>query len=101
HTDIAASILRPFVSEANAWMVEKHGILQGYNFFHHLGMDRNLRDQLRASPHFERTERFVERYDNRAFDAARAFLPLEHFQPLVDKVLSAPRRTIYQLAAQP
>src|SRR5690349_12325853 len=28
HPEIAAAILRPFVSEANHWMIEKHGILQ-------------------------------------------------------------------------
>ena len=36
HADIAAAILKPFVSEQNHWMVEQHGIFQGYYFFHHL-----------------------------------------------------------------
>lgn len=40
HADIAAAILKPFVSEQNHWMIEKQGIFQGYYFFHHLGMDR-------------------------------------------------------------
>ena len=26
-------------------MVEHHGIFQGYYFWHHIGMDRNTRDQ--------------------------------------------------------
>src|SRR5262245_19591121 len=69
--DIAAAILKPFVSDANLWMVEKHGIFQGYNLFHHVGMDLNMRDQFRGHPHYERTEKFVQRYDNRAFDARR------------------------------
>src|SRR5713226_9479512 len=30
HPDVSAAILEPFVSEANRWMVEKHGIFQGY-----------------------------------------------------------------------
>jgi len=34
--DIAAAILKPFVSEENHWMVEKHGVFQGYYFFEHL-----------------------------------------------------------------
>jgi len=29
-------------------MVEKHGIFQGYYFFHHIGMDRNVRGQFRT-----------------------------------------------------
>ena len=40
HPDIAAAILKPFVSEENHWIVAQHGIFQGYYFFHHLGLDR-------------------------------------------------------------
>src|SRR5512139_414137 len=43
HADIAAAILKPFVSEQNLWMVEKHALFQGFYFFEHLGLDRNLR----------------------------------------------------------
>src|SRR5690349_16276036 len=50
HSDIAAAIVKPFVSEENHWMVEKHGVFQGYYFFHHIGMDRNLREQFRGHP---------------------------------------------------
>ena len=40
HPSIAAGILKAFVSEANHWMVEHHGIFQGYYFWHHIGLDR-------------------------------------------------------------
>ena len=50
----------PSSRKANHWMVEKHGIFQGYNFFQHINMDRNMREQFRGHPHFERTARFVE-----------------------------------------
>src|SRR4051794_26310040 len=30
HPDIGAAMVKPFVSEQNRWMVEKHGIFQGY-----------------------------------------------------------------------
>jgi predicted HD phosphohydrolase len=95
HADIAAAIVRPFVSEENHWMVEQHAIFQGYYFFHHLGMDRNLRDQFRGHPGFERTARFCELYDGPAFDPAGETLPLEHFEPMVRRLFEAPRQTIY------
>jgi predicted HD phosphohydrolase len=101
HPDIAAAFLRPFVSDENHWMVEKHGVFQGYNFFHHIGMDRNLRDGLRDHPSYDRTARFVERYDNPAFDAARACLPLDAFAPIVDRVFAKPRRTLYEPGRAP
>ena len=58
HPAIAAAMLKPFVSEANHFLVENHGIFQGYYFWHHLGMDRNTRDQFSDSPHYEYTEEF-------------------------------------------
>ena len=95
HAEVAAAIVKPFVSEANHWMVEKHGIFQGYFFFHHLGMDRNLRDQFRGHPWFERTAAFCELYDGPAFDPRGEALPLDFFEPMVRRVFAAPKRTIY------
>ena len=95
HPDIAASILQPFVSEQNHWMVAKHGIFQGYYFFHHLGMDRNMRDGLRDHPHFEYTAEFCEKYDQTAFDPNYESMPLEAFEPMVIKLFQAPKNSIY------
>jgi len=99
HADIAAAVLKPFVSEANHWMLEKHGIFQGYYFFDHLGMDRDAREQFRGHPWFDRTARFCELYDGPAFDPQGEMLALEHFEPMVRRVLAAPRQTIYSAAA--
>jgi len=95
HPDIAAAILKPFVSEANHWMVEKHGLFQGYYFFHYLGMDRNVREQFRGHPNFDRTAEFCEKYDQAAFDPDYDSMPLSAFEPMVMKLLSAPRSSVY------
>jgi predicted HD phosphohydrolase len=95
HADIGGAILKPFVSEENHWMVEKHGIFQGYYFFHHLGMDRNMREKFRGHPAFERTALFCERYDGPAFRPEGETLPLEFFEPMVRRVFAAPKRTLY------
>ena len=96
HPDIAAAILKPFVSEANHWMVEKHGIFQGYHFFQHVGMDPNMREQFRGHPHFERTERFIDLYDGPAFDPAMECYPVEMFEPMVRRVFLSPKNSIYR-----
>lgn len=96
HPDIAAAILKPFVSEENLWMVQNHGIFQGYYFFHHIGLDKNMRDQFKGHPHFERTAEFCELYDNPAFDSKAETLPISEFEPLVRRVLARPRNTIYK-----
>jgi len=96
HPDIGAAILKPFVSEENHWMVQHHGIFQGYYFFQHLGMDRNMREQFRNHPCFERTEEFCARYDGPAFDRNAETLPLQFFEPMLRRVLAQPRNSIYR-----
>ena len=83
HPAIGAAVLKPFVSEANHWMVEHHGIFQGYYFWHYIGLDKNAREEYRDSPYFTYTEEFCAKYDQTAFDADYKSEPLEHFEPLV------------------
>lgn len=96
HPDIAAAILKPFVSAENLVMVEKHGIFQGYYFFHHLGMDRNLRDQFAGEAFYDRTLEFCEKYDAPAFDPDYDTLTLEFFEPMLRRVMARPKNTIYK-----
>ncbi|WP_395700035.1 HD domain-containing protein [Aquabacterium sp.] len=98
HFDIAAAILKPFVSEENLWMVQHHGIFQGYYFFHHIGLDRNLREQFRGHPHFTRTEEFCALYDNPAFDPKAETLPITEFEPMVRRVFGQVRQSVYKSA---
>ena len=100
HPDIAAAILKPFVSDANLWMVQNHGIFQGYNFFHHIGMYRNMRDMFSGHPHYERTAEFIALYDNPAFDAAGEILPLDVFEPMVRRMMAAPKNSVYKAAME-
>ena len=95
HPDIAAAILAPFLSEENQWIVAKHGVFQGYYFFHHLGMDRDMREQFRGHEHFAACEEFCAKYDQAAFDPDYVSEPLEFFEPMVRRVMAAPKRSIY------
>ena len=100
HPDIAAAILKPFVDEANLWMVQNHGIFQGYNFFHHIGMNRDMRDMFKGHAHYARTEEFIELYDNPAFDPKGETLPIAEFEPMLRRVFAQPRNTIYKAALE-
>ena len=68
------------------WIAEHHGIFQGYYFFHHLGMDRDMREEFRGHPHFEDTARFCDLYDQTAFDPDYDTAPLDFFEPMVRRV---------------
>jgi predicted HD phosphohydrolase len=95
HSDLAATMLQPFVSEENYWIVKHHGVFQGYYFFHHLGLDRDAREAYRGHPLFGECAAFCALYDQNSFDPKYDTLPLEHFEPIVRKVFAAPKRSIY------
>ena len=96
HADLAATILQPYVSEANYWMVKHHAIFQGFYFFHHLGMDRHTRDQFKGHPHYDRTAHFCQAYDNPAFDPERETFDLTFFPPMIKRVFAAPKASLYK-----
>jgi predicted HD phosphohydrolase len=101
HPEIASAILKPFVDEKLHWIAEQHGIFQGYYFFHHLGMNRDMREAFRGHEHFEDTARFCELYDQSAFDPAYESAPLDFFEPMVRRVFARPLNTLYKAVAPP
>lgn len=90
HADIAAAILKPWVSEAYHFMVLEHGIFQGYYFWHYVGGDRDARDEFRGHEHYDLTEEFVRCYDMPSFDPEYATPPLEHYEPMLRSFFSRP-----------
>ncbi len=100
HAEIGAVILKPYVSERNHWMLDKHGIFQGYYFFKYLGLDQDMREAYRGHPDFEYTAEFCHNYDQNSFDPNYEAMPLEAFVPMLQRVLAAPKRGIYQRPRQ-
>ena len=100
HPDIAAAIPKPFVTDKLHWIVQHHGIFQGYYFFHYLGMNRDMREAFRGHEHFEDTARFCELYDQAAFDPDYDSAPLEFFEPMVRRVFERPVNSIYKAVGE-
>ena len=98
HPDIAAAILKPFVSEANLWMVQNHGIFQGYNFFHHIGLNRDMRDLFNGHAYYEQTAEFIELYDNPAFNPKAEIFPISTFEPMLRRLMATPKNSVYKAA---
>lgn len=91
HSELAAAVLRPFVSEECHWIVKHHGVFQMYYYAHHSGGDRNARDHFKQSPHFAACAEFCELYDQASFDPGYDSMPYEHFDPMLRRVLAEPR----------
>ena len=93
HSEVIASILRPYISEKNHWVLKHHGLFQGYYYFHHIGGDRNARERYKDHPFYQDCVDFCEKWDQTSFDPDYPTLPLEYFEPMVRKVLTAPKHT--------
>ena len=88
HSEYAATILKPYVSEKTHWIVEKHGEFQMYYYAHHLGGNRNLRDKYKNHKYYNNTLEFCEKWDQTSFDPNFKSLKLKDFEPLIRKIFS-------------
>ena len=88
HSELGASVLRPYVAKHTYWMVLQHGLFQGYYYFDKIGGDRNARERHRGHPAFAMTERFCRNYDQMSFDPDYDTLPLDHFRPMVERIFA-------------
>ena len=88
HSEYAASILKPYVSEKTHWIVEKHGEFQAYYYAHHLGGNRNKRDKYKGHKYFDACVNFCEKYDQCSFDPNYESYPLERFEPMVRRIFA-------------
>lgn len=95
HDEYAAAILRPFVREQCAWVVEKHGDFQLVYYGRHVGADPEKRSTYKGHPYYDDCATFCERWDQSSFDPAYDTLPLSHFADRVREVFA---RTPYDPA---
>ena len=88
HSEYAAAVLKPYVSEKTHWIIEKHGEFQMYYYAHHLGGNRNQRDKYKGHKYFLDTINFCEKWDQSSFDPNFKSLNIEDFRPFVQKIFS-------------
>ena len=86
HSQYAASIIRPYVSEKTYWIILHHGLFQTYYSAHHLGGDRNARDKFKDHKYYQDTVDFCEKYDQSSFDPNYKSMSLEDFDPMLKKI---------------
>ena len=94
HPEIAAAILRPYVSPEVHTMIRVHQDFQGRHYYAHFEMDANAREKHRAAltpEEWELAERFADEWDQIAFDPGYDTLPLEHFEDRVRALFARPR----------
>ena len=88
HSEYAAAVLKPYVSEKTHWIIEKHGEFQLYYYAHHLGKNRNQRDKYKGHKYYQDTVDFCEKWDQASFDPDYESKTLEFFTPMLKKIFA-------------
>lgn len=88
HGAFAATLLRPYISERNHWMLLHHEVFQQVHFNDVPGVDPNEREQWRGHPYFEWTETFVAKYDQTTINYDEEILPITEFEPMVRRLFA-------------
>lgn len=100
HSEMAAAILRPFVSDQTYWVVKNHGLFQMYYYAHHCGGDQHARDRFKDHPYYDAAVHFVENYDQNCFDPNYESLPLTFFIPMIERIFKQPHGFDYEQSAR-
>ncbi|MDN3923196.1 HD domain-containing protein [Roseateles violae] len=88
HSQLAASVIRPYVRKEVTWVIEMHGLFQ-MQYFAHL-IDQDPTGHLAYQDHrwAASCQRFCERWDQPSFDPHYPTEPLSHFASRVEEVFS-------------
>ncbi len=95
HGEFAATLLEPFINEKNYWLVANHHAFQGYYYFGRIGLDKNMREKYRGHKWFDDAIKFCDKYDMPAFNPDLEYMTLEEFEPMVRRILMAPKKSIW------
>lgn len=95
HGEVAAGLLRPYVSEQNHWLLLHHEIYQAHYYADAMSerpnvtpINPDLRDRFKDNEHHSHAINFCEKYDQVSFDQNYESLPLEFFEPMVRSIFA-------------
>jgi predicted HD phosphohydrolase len=94
HPAIGAEILKPYVSAETYDIIRTHQDFQGRHYYALLGKDAEARRQHEHEPWFELASKFTDEWDQTSFDPDYDTLPLEFFEPMIERVFA---RSFFQL----
>lgn len=90
HSQLAASIIRPYVRAEVTWVVHHHGLFQKAYYGHFFEDNPYERDRYIDHPWYQSCIDFCERYDQASFDPDYPTPTLEHFEPVLRRVFGRP-----------
>jgi predicted HD phosphohydrolase len=91
HGAISAEILKPYVSPDTYEIIRTHQDFQGRYIYSFIGKDPEARQKYKAESWYDLACKFSDAWDQTSFDPDYRALPLEHFEPMIDRVFARPR----------
>ena len=94
HSQLAATIIRPYVREEVTWVVSMHGLMQMYYFGpkdysgKEIGINKELRENYRNHKWFETCDKFCRDWDQMSFDPDYPTKSLDYFKPMIQELFS-------------
>jgi predicted HD phosphohydrolase len=80
-------MIRPYVRDEVYQTIKYHQDFQGRHFYELLGRDPETRDKYTDEPWYDLCAEFADEWDQISFDPDYDTLPLEHFEPLVRRIM--------------
>ncbi|HUK89345.1 MAG TPA: HD domain-containing protein, partial [Blastocatellia bacterium] len=93
HPAIAAEIMKPYVSSETYEIIRTHQDFQGRHYYALMGMDPEARRQYEAKPWYDLAAKFTDEWDQASFDPDYDTLPLDFFQPMIQRVFARRRQS--------
>ena len=90
HGQIAAEIIKPYVSEDAYHIIRTHQDFQGEHYYQYMGKPQDLRMQYKNESWYKKAIEFTDHWDQAAFDPNYKIDFLESFEPLINKFFAAP-----------
>ena len=90
HAQISAEVIVPHVRGDVVEVVRHHGAFTARHWDRIGPQDIDPRDEFRARPWFALAARFVDEWDMESFDPEYDSYGLDHFEPLVRRLVSGP-----------
>jgi len=90
HGQIAAEILKPYVSNDAYHIIRTHQDFQGEHYYKYMGKPQDLRNQYKNESWFTKAVEFTDEWDQAAFDPDYKVDPLESFEALINTFFAAP-----------
>ena len=93
HGAISAEILKPYVAHETYEIVRTHQDFQGRYIYALMGKDPEARRRYADRPWYKLACQFSDAWDQTAFDPGYRSQPLEHFEPMIDRIFALARAT--------